>query len=299
MNYLAEPNLVLQVRGKLYRNPSPKSPRMKFQWAYFAQAIEDAGALSVLNVGCASDPLGFRDLAVHFDYDDWSTVHSHFVQGDVHHLDRHVEPQSFHTVILGDVLEHVVDPAETLRQCARAAREVLCITVFAEWRLPGVGQWIEEGQALARQGNLDEGWGEPEDYQRAFYPERVRGGDEPHLCHINQFDEAQMAELIEVVNAEGFGVLEYNYVAEPALHEDHELNNWLIAWRRNPDGEKEIHMPTGYKDSQQQGQGAVSPQHKGSGEHTTPPGSSGAKIKNNMGGGGKKMKKSKKGKGGY
>ena len=115
------------------RCPYPLSVRMRFQWSYFLQATNG----SVLNIGCADDPLYFEEGAHHFDLDDWSPYHERFTQGDAHELP--FEDRSFEVVVLGDIIEHLYDPKRAVLEAARVCSCWLAMTIFEEWRLPGPG----------------------------------------------------------------------------------------------------------------------------------------------------------------
>ena len=206
------------------------SPRYKFQW-YYVKKVLDAGG-TVLNVGCSHDPLEFGDLVTHFDYDDWSAYHKHFVQGDVHYLDSIVGDKSYDAVVLGDVLEHVVHPVLVAVQCCTVARQYVIMTVFKEWRLPGHGQWLEEAREIGKQENIKLGFVDVEDYHRKHFPQRISGGDEPHLEHVNQFTVEDVDAVVIAMQGTGFDCEVFMEVDEPLPHEGHPLTNWLIAMRR-------------------------------------------------------------------
>jgi SAM-dependent methyltransferase len=215
---------------------SRKSPRVEFQWKYFeATTRAPDGALpNVLNIGCANDPIDLEDGAFHFDMDDWTYKHKWFRQGDAHNLP--FGDKSFMCVILGDILEHVVDPLVVTQEAARvtAIGGILVLTVFEEWRLPGPGQWIEESHKIADEENVKMGYEDREHYQRDLYPERIGVDDDevPHLSHINQFDDSDMVDMINwLILPKEFTLLEASKVREEN-HEGHDWFNWLIAFRR-------------------------------------------------------------------
>jgi len=203
------------------------SPRYWFQWQVVAQTLNQGG--TVLNVGCSDDPLKFGGLVTHFDYDDWSKVHARFVQGDAHYLSRYVGAKSFDTVVLGDVLEHALNPALMATECCVVARQFVVMTVFKEWRLPGRGQWLKEGLACALDETRKQGASSPEEWQRAHFPLREPGPDTmPYLHHINQFEDEDIDEIIGQMVLRGFRCMSVASVKEPVDHNGHPLDNWLI-----------------------------------------------------------------------
>ena len=98
----------------------------------------------LLNIGCGINPCGWRGSGyVHFDIDLWD--YPNFVQGDAHSLP--FSANSFASAVLGDMLEHVINPAQVLREAGRVAPKVV-MTTFQEWRLGHSGKDIEAGRKL-------------------------------------------------------------------------------------------------------------------------------------------------------
>lgn len=179
--------------------------------------------------------MGFGDLAHHFDIDDWSKVHKRFTQGDAAELSKHFGPNTFDLVILGDILEHVADPAEVLRQACLVSKAHVCATIFEEWRLPGPGQHIEAGRAAADADAQALGYKDNADYQAQVHPDMVSTPEEevPHLCHINQFTEQHINEILSAIPP-NWAVAERAKVFE-CFVETHPVHNWLIALQRLPE----------------------------------------------------------------
>ena len=223
-------------------NNNPWAARVSFQWKYIADhyakyELPVDSPPEVLNIGCASDPIEMGDLAYHFDMDDWSYLHKWFKQGDAHELP--FPDKSFKLVIMGDIHEHLVDPLKATLEAARvvAPGGALIMTIFEEWRLPGVGQWIEESHRIAEEENFKLGYFGHEDYQAKNYPQRigVSNTEKPHLHHINQFTDDQVkAMVVTVINKMPEFRLELWIKAYEATHEGHDIHNWLIALRRMP-----------------------------------------------------------------
>jgi hypothetical protein len=191
------------------------------------------GEPTVLNIGCADDPLGFGDGAMHFDLDDWSAVHKHFTQGDAHNLP--FDDESYDVVILGDVLEHVLQPHIVLLEAARVTSRLLAVTVFEEWRLPGHGQFIVEGQQHSEYTSQLEGYKGRLDAQAKLHPNKVTVEDDEnsHLSHINQFNDQDIHILIAMLNAESFVTLEAIKAFEIVYElDDHRIFNWLFCMER-------------------------------------------------------------------
>ena len=178
----------------------------------------------LLNIGCGDDPAGFHRYpgAVSFDMDTWDFPN--FVQGDCAHLP--FADNSFDTAVLGDVLEHCLDPDQAVREAARVARRVV-MTIPEELLLPSVGQHIEEG-IRARADHYRAYYGltgthdEVIAAQKAMAPNFVHSVPESvqaHDGHINRFDDAWVQRLIQ---ASGKSVIDFDKVSDGS--------GWLGWW---------------------------------------------------------------------
>lgn len=181
---------------------------------------------TILNIGCADDPAGFGARATHLDIDWWTGI-PNFVHGDCHHLP--FPDGSFDTAVLGDVLEHCMDPEQAVREASRVARRVI-ITVPEELRLPEVGRHVGMG-VRDRAKVMREVHGYPAEmpdeevvvthkktdprFERA-YPE----ADMPHDGHIWRFDDAWIQKFID---ASGKKPVVYQKVPECSW------TNWLVV----------------------------------------------------------------------
>ena len=86
---------------------------------------------SVLNIGSGENPAGLA--GVHLDKEFYPGV-PNLIVADAHHLP--FQQHSFDTVILGDVLEHVLKPHQVLAEARRVVRRRVIITVPYDNRLP-------------------------------------------------------------------------------------------------------------------------------------------------------------------
>ena len=211
--------------------PQAIGPRMRFQWGCLAKAIGP-----VLNVGSCDDPLRFGDRVVHLDYDDWSayfrSVGAPFIQGDAHRLTEYFGLRLFDLVIMGDVLEHVVDPNTVIRNCCQVSNRAICLTVWEEWRHESPGQWVAETLASMGEEAHAEGLTDYYDLYEQRHPEVVAKRDQSHLGHINQFTDEDAREWCQTIIDEGFQ-LDVAVRFPEVVHEDHQCYNWLIyATRR-------------------------------------------------------------------
>lgn len=205
--------------------PNPWSPRVVFQWNVLLRARGE-----VLNVGCSDDPLGFGDRCVHFDLDKWD-CHERFVQGDAHSLSKYFERNSFDTVILGGVVEHLVDPEVAILEAVKVAKRVVALDVWEEWRGPdGEGphiEWAQEGLLEVARGA---GYDSYEEYSRAtegceVYPE----AEIPHRAHLWKFTDSSVAQLlISVLGKSGWSMPVFAKVPE-VEHEGHQVQQWLVV----------------------------------------------------------------------
>lgn len=219
--------------------PNPGSPRMVFQWNCLLHAEGP-----VLNVGSADDPLGFRGRATHFDIDDWSDfyaslsieegVHIPFVQGDAHHLTDYFGEGSFDTVIMGDIVEHLLHPLRALIEAVTVARRALCYTVWEEWRCPTPGQWIAEAQEVYESLAREKGYKDAQEMYDAEHAGCVPYDNKelPHWGHINQFTDDDVALLTEGVAHAGLMQVRFFAKVPEVVHEGHQAYNWLVYMTR-------------------------------------------------------------------
>jgi len=131
----------------------------------------------IANLGSGEDPIGVSQLApgrvINLDLNVWNVPN--FVQCDIHYLP--LKDDSVEVALLGDVLEHVVEPLEVLKECKRIAQRIVA-TVFEDYRLPSPGRHIEYGQRSLIESVQGEGFATSED-------SLMRTG----LC-LGEFDES-------------------------------------------------------------------------------------------------------------
>ena len=163
-----------------------RSPRCAFQWKYLLQA-----EVPVLNLGSGEDDLGFGDYAVHLDLLPFPRLQS-FVQADAYHIP--FADESFDTVIMGDIVEHLERPWEAIEEAARVTKYRLVMSIFHESRLP-----------------------------RGYTPPRVKWSG-----HCWNFDDGMIDRLTDIG---GWQRIEARYQPE-VVHEGQQFYNWLIAAER-------------------------------------------------------------------
>ena len=166
-----------------------QSPRCAFQWRYVLQA-----ELPVLNLGSGNDDLGFGDYAVHLDLLPFPHLRN-FVQANAYHLP--FADESFDTVIMGDIVEHLERPFSAVDEAARVARRRLVMSIWDEARLP-----------------------------LGYSPPRVDLSG-----HCWRFHPG-MVEFLTMIP--GWEVIEASYQPE-VIHEGQQFYNWLIAAERKVD----------------------------------------------------------------
>lgn len=215
--------------------PNPGSPRMNFQWWAVVRAQGP-----ILNVGSADDPLGFGDRCTHFDYDDWGGYFSKlsdeigrvvpFIQGDAHELETYFAPGEYDTVILGDIVEHLVDPYKDLSAATKITRRALYFTIWEEWRNPKFGRSIiaaqQELDRVAREG----GHVDAQAMYRAEHPgcEPANNIGCPHWGHIWQFSNEMVDNLVRKVAKENYMTVMFYQKVHEVAHEGHQCYNWLV-----------------------------------------------------------------------
>lgn len=189
----------------------PGYVRFQLQWA----------ERPLLNIGCGGNMAGFAGPDVcHLDLDVWN--YPNFVHGDAHRLP--FRSDSFACAVLGDILEHVLEPAQVLAEARRVAPRVV-MTTFQEWRLGGVGRYVERGQELF--APVGDGGLAPfiaAGQCRRSTPESVQS----HVPHIWQWDREL---LLAVIDRAGL-VVEHEETDCPGVHEGHPMLNYLFVLRR-------------------------------------------------------------------
>ena len=182
----------------------------------------------ILNVGCGEDPVGLSAFnCVNVDLDVWDVPN--FVQADAHELP--FSNGSFDCVVLGDILEHVLDPRKVVEEACRVSRKRVVITVPEETRIGDKpGQYIAEGFKQKLEEVMNQGYISLEDY-KINYPlfqnkclEAVPDEKIPHTFHINRFDDTSIRNLIDV---EGWHVKTFMKVQEQFWL------NWLIVLEKD------------------------------------------------------------------
>lgn len=212
------------------------SSRERFQWNCLGLVEEGA---HVLNVGSCDDPMGFGPLAIHFDLDDWTERYWDksveykevvpFIQGDVHQLALMFGKGLFDLVILGDIVEHLYNPVEALKQAALVTNRYLCITIWEEWRVESpeaCAQGLQEEADVAGFANYTE-----------LYAARHEGVvpvdnvKVPHLGHLHAFTDEDVNGLVGGLVGLGMHVVAFYKVPE-TVHEGHTCMNWciLLSW---------------------------------------------------------------------
>ena len=177
-----------------------------------------------LNIGCGNEPLELERVlpgnVIQFDFDAWNLPNS--VQGDAHNLP--FKDKVFDVVVMADVIEHLVNPLQALREARRVGKKLVA-SIFQEWLL-GYGQHIQKAQKMHQ---AKTGFGDAsevlEEYKAKHQVLRVMSEKAyPHLLHINQFTWPKLKRIIE---AAGW-TIQYQGASMDGIHEGHTLSSWLV-----------------------------------------------------------------------
>lgn len=139
------------------------------------------------------------DRLTFFDLDCWNITwcdNPKFVRGNANSLP--FEDNSFNTVVLGDILEHIVTPDITLLEAFRVAKDKVVVTVPDEYH------W---GKGLNPFGKPES---EKEDYEKEMINNTIESDktyatctdfvddrELKHLYHINHFNEELILSLLK------------------------------------------------------------------------------------------------------
>lgn len=222
--------------------------RIKFNLdRYVFLSIETEG--KVLDVGCqdgsgwghghrvTGKPYNYLDSIpdiIYFDMDKWS--HPKFVRGDAHHLP--FKDNSFDTVVSGDVLEHVVDPVEFIRELIRTSKNKIIITTPDEY------QWHESLYPFVKSSNHPANKNLTEDemaekdtlHAKSILTkctDFVKESKMKHLYHIRQFTPYSFIKLIEDVyrnNSLVLSSMELNHFYHPLAPQTPEEAPDMAYW---------------------------------------------------------------------
>lgn len=176
--------------------------------------------MPMLNIGVGGNPGEFSGPDIfHIDLDRWN--YRNCIQGDAIALP--FRNDSFRSVVCGDVLEHMEDPLTALCEMHRVAPKIV-LTTFQEWRLPGVGQFKEEGnKILARVDAAYIPYRENGTFLDAYPDSRVS-----HVPHINQWSREWLLELFTAARL----IVESFKIIVSGIHEGNPLVNYLYLLRR-------------------------------------------------------------------
>ena len=183
----------------------------------------------VVNIGCGDRAVDFGPDSVNVDIDVWDFPN--FVRADCHNLP--FKDKSFDTAVLGDVLEHCLNPIQAIKEAARVAKR-LVLTIPEELNLPSVGQHIAIGIKL-RADSYRKYYGFPDTMsdddviiqQKRRDPRFKDAMPESliaHDGHINRFDDKSVMDLIQHT---GMKVTDFQKVPEGP--EGVAWMNWLIT----------------------------------------------------------------------
>jgi len=114
---------------KQYQSRAPeKGDKIRYQTiATFCEG-------TILDVGCGTGDLSrYLNPAVVMEYVGMDTDGIVDVHGSIYHLP--FKDRSFDTVIISEVLEHLEQPANALRELARVSKKRIIITVPNPWNL--------------------------------------------------------------------------------------------------------------------------------------------------------------------
>lgn len=185
----------------------------------------------MLNIGVGDNLIGFRGDVMQFDMDKY--MYEKFVQGDAHHLP--FKDNAFDTVIISDVLEHVIDPVQVCREATRVSNRLM-LSIFEEWRLGGAGQHIEVGHEIQREGMRRRNMTKYSDAPNLL--DRIPEEKISHNPHIWQFTDKMIQDLIWSTK---WRVVEFCKEPE-CVHLGHTWWNWLIVLKR-PEPYENVHYP--------------------------------------------------------
>lgn len=180
----------------------------------------------VVNIGCGEVPVDFGPDTVQVDMDVYN--HKNFVKADAHNLP--FEDDEFDTAVLGDILEHSVDPAQMLREAGRVAKKVVA-TIYEEWRLKDYGTTNKDFVDHMNNGIKEMGFASHYDYLKSLPVHKDKivevvpdDPENPHHPHIQEFTAESLMEFIKV---SGLKIQIFTKFQE-GVHEGRQTYNYLL-----------------------------------------------------------------------
>lgn len=172
------------------------SRRIEFQAHWVSQT---AGRIA--NIGCAEDPLHISDMApgrvINIDMNRWRLPN--VIQCDAHHLP--LKENAVELALLGDILEHVIEPLDVLKEAKRIAKRMV-VTTFEDHRLPSPGRHVDFGQKSLKDSLEQFGFNSIEEQllttgvSAGTLPEAIMS----HSPHIWWFTPKIIAELVQALD---------------------------------------------------------------------------------------------------
>lgn len=129
------------------------------------------------------------DWLVRFDMDKWLVPN--LVRGDAHKMP--FKDNSFDTVAMGDIMEHVIDPVIVLSEADRMSKQRIIATVPYEY------EWHESlkpfhSPIMTKQQVIDATLHHPSTYSKCV--EYVDEERSHHLPHVRHYDFFMIADLL-------------------------------------------------------------------------------------------------------
>jgi len=152
----------------------------------------------ILNLGCGEDPCEISSIpntfVINIDLDMWKLPN--FIQCDAHMLP--IRDKSINVVVMGDVLEHLIDPNlvinEVSKVCKNDCEVIVTVPLEKTYRLGKERRLLEislEGYSSFEEWKLKH----PVFKGRCIKP--LSDNLKPHTYHIHAFTEDQIVKMFE------------------------------------------------------------------------------------------------------
>jgi len=176
-----------RVRRRLMSN---QKPRLDWLLTNAEEPILDVGS----GEGLTFIPHATEMDVVHFDIDLYAI--ENFVRGDALHLP--FRDNSFRTVVVAELLEHVPDPLKVLMEALRVSNKLVLATVPNEY------EWKKEySPCISREERMrQDGFTDVDEMAKHFVgsspycKDIVSEKKYPHLWHVRWFTEQELAKLL-------------------------------------------------------------------------------------------------------
>lgn len=157
----------------------------------------------IIDIGCNQGHIfaGWnRKNIVSVDIDDYSHMIENFVRADAHNLP--FKDKEFDIAVLGEILEHVENPVQVLKEAKRVANKII-ITVPNEYEWPPeLNPFMSAAEAAKQQGLTIEEMAKRDNPAKEFYPDNYK-----HIFHVRYYTEKMLRKHLKEADISNYQIV--------------------------------------------------------------------------------------------